>query len=121
MHNIIKKLFFGKNNESAKSAYELITEFAVKKAIAYSGISPKDVKVKNTEIADGCVEVDFEASSTTRCEMTYICYIDLQTGQVLGFMGEAQKSYLDYPEPYYAPQVQPDVNTSSPIHPTIAA
>jgi len=107
MKNIINMFINHKKAESNVTAEEFIIKAAMEKAALYGGFESKNITVYKSVIADGLIELEFCPSDDTRCEMVYECYVDIITGEVLGYMGQAQKNWLENKKPctaWSAPQ-----------------
>ena len=83
-------------------------EAAIIAAVDYAGFDLEAVVVDRVEITgigdDRLGRVDFryfrfEAADYRRCGMSWCCYVDMNTLEVVGFAGSTERAFLDMEEP----------------------
>ena len=104
MKNIISKLFdMFKETAPKKTAEDILKEKAIQAAVSYAGMEIGSVAVESAELVQdntgSLCAVSFRDASeqVSRCAMGFTAYMDTVTGEVVGFAGEAEKQWIDYP------------------------
>ena len=102
MKNLIKRNF-NKTSAPEMTIDETIIQRCTAQALSYAGVGSWSVTVDSARLEDDgtgsyCVVTFRDASQlTTRCEMCWTAYVDVLTGEVVGFSGDGEKSWLDCP------------------------
>lgn len=109
MKDIIR-IFYRNNWDSAEmlAQNELIKEAAIETAVEYAGLDMDGVIVDRVELTgsgeDRLCRVDFryirfEPDEYRRCGMSWCSYVDVTTGEVVGFAGSTELASADMEEP----------------------
>jgi len=105
MKNNIRIFYRGDTlNESANARREAAKAAAIQAAVDYAGFDMDAVIVARVELTGSLCRVDFryiryEAASYRRCGMGWCSYVDVDTGEVLGFAGSTERASVDMEEP----------------------
>jgi hypothetical protein len=108
MKNIINILYndraWDNAERLARSAAE--KEAAIAAVIEYSGLDPDGVVVDFARLSgdgeDRTCQVDFRyirCDDVRRCGMSWTAYVDMTTGEVVGFAGSTERGAIDMEEP----------------------
>ena len=104
MKNIIDMLLnLNDSKTPEKTPEEILKESCAASAVKYAGLEPADVTVdsavfESDDTGSWCVVTLRDAGEKfSRCKMTFTAYVDVYTGEVAGFSGQADMTWLDRP------------------------